>query len=204
MSAQARWKTIQAILGTTQDGIPGKNDAEALDSLEDAALAEHRAGKATTPVPAPGGADDGRVDDRSEKNIATLLPEVRPYARALIRAAKAEGIDAKVISGTRTYEEQDLIFAQGRTRPGKIVTKARGGYSNHNFGVAFDIGIFNGSDYLEDSPLYDKVAKLGKAIGLSPGAYWTNFKDKPHFEYNPRGYTLAQMRDRKANGQSLV
>jgi hypothetical protein len=38
-----------------------------------------------------------RVDDRSEKVIATLLPEVQPYARALVTRAAQHGITIKVI-----------------------------------------------------------------------------------------------------------
>ena len=81
-----------------------------------------------------------KVDARSETAIGTLLPEVQPYARALVSKAAANGITIKVISGLRIYGEQNELYAQGRTRPGRIVTKARGGYSNHNFGIAFDIG----------------------------------------------------------------
>jgi len=45
----------------------------------------------------------------------------------------------KLISGLRTYEEQDALYAQGRTAPGPKVTNAPGGHSNHNFGLAFDM-----------------------------------------------------------------
>lgn len=55
-------------------------------------------------------------------------------------------------SGLRTYEEQNALYAQGRTAPGNKVTNAKGGFSNHNFGIAFDIGIFEGAKYLGDSP----------------------------------------------------
>ena len=64
------------------------------------------------------------VDDRSEKVIATLLPEVQPMARALVQKAAAVGISIKVISGLRTYAEQDALYAKGRTTPGTIVTNA--------------------------------------------------------------------------------
>ena len=37
------------------------------------------------------------------------------------------GINAKIISGTRTYAEQNNLFRQGRFgNPGPIVTKAKG------------------------------------------------------------------------------
>src|SRR4051812_48467176 len=48
-----------------------------------------------------------KVDDRSEKCIATLLPPVQPLARSLVQKAAQSGIQIKVISGTRTWAEQD-------------------------------------------------------------------------------------------------
>ena len=92
------------------------------------------------------------VDPRSEKAIATLLPKVQPYARSLVHKAAAAGITIKVLSSLRTYAEQDALYAQGRTTLGKKVTNAKGGHSNHNFGIAFDIGVFEGTKYLGDSP----------------------------------------------------
>lgn len=202
MSAADLWKQVQATIGTKQDGIPGKNDAEALEDIRDAALAEYRAKKAGAPKAPETG--DG-VDERSEKNIATLAPAAQPIARALIRAAAKAGIAIKVISGSRTYAEQDELYAKGRTKPGNKVTNARGGYSNHNFGIAFDVGVF-GPDgaYIPESPDYARVGALGKALGLAWGGDWKNIVDEPHFEYNPNGYTLAQMRERKANNQPIA
>ena len=106
------------------------------------------------------------VDARSEKAIATLLPQVQPMARALVQKAAASGIQIKVISGTRSFEEQDALFAKGRTAPGPKVTNARGGFSNHNFGIAFDIGVFSGNRYLPESPKYKAVGVLGMELGL--------------------------------------
>src|SRR4051794_29191519 len=97
-------------------------------------------------------------DSRTEQHIARLLPKAQEAARLFmsvaIQAMNSHGVEMRVISGTRTYAEQDAHFAKGRTQPGPRVTNARGGYSNHNFGVAWDIGLFKGTDYLEDSPLY--------------------------------------------------
>src|SRR6516162_6132343 len=99
------------------------------------------------------------MDSRSAKNIATLHPVLQPLATRLIEIAEERGIVAKVISGLRTYEEQDELYAQGRTKPGKIVTKAKGGQSWHNFGTAFDIGIFSkdGKTYYGESEAYKEV-----------------------------------------------
>ena len=145
------------------------------------------------------------VDPRSEKYIATLLPEVRPMARALVQKAAAVGIRIKVISGFRTYEEQATLYAQGRTEPGKVVTNARPGYSNHNFGIAFDIGVFEGNSYLPESPKYQALGALGIDIGLEWGGSWKAFFDAPHFQLRPAWATdmtekqlLAELRARRA------
>jgi peptidoglycan L-alanyl-D-glutamate endopeptidase CwlK len=134
------------------------------------------------------------IDSRSAKNIATLHPKLQPLAEQLIEKAVAEGINAKVIAGTRTHTEQDALYAQGRSKPGKVVTKAKGGQSIHNYGLAFDIGVFSkdGKTYLGESPHYKRVGQLGKDIGLVWGGDWKGFIDEPHFEFN-HGKTIAQL-----------
>ena len=149
------------------------------------------------------------VDARSEKTISSLQPEVRPYGRALVLKAAAAGITIKVISGLRTYGEQNALYAQGRSKPGRIVTNARGGYSNHNFGIAFDIGIFDGAKYIPESPRYKAVGVMGADLGLEWGGNWTSIKDEPHFQLRPkwaRGSErdmLAELRTRAAAGRGF-
>jgi peptidoglycan LD-endopeptidase CwlK len=134
--------------------------------LHSSSSRRHRAdGQRVRPNAAPPTASSDKVDDRSERSIATLLPKIQPYARALVAKAAANGITIKVISGLRTDEEQNDLYAQGRTKPGRIVTNARGGYSNHNFGIAFDIGVFDGGSYLDESPKYKAVGVLGADFG---------------------------------------
>ncbi len=135
-------------------------------------------------APAPSGNFSG-IDPRSERAIATLQPQVQPYARALVTKAAAAGITIRVISGLRTYAEQNALYEQGRSKPGRVVTNARGGFSNHNFGIAFDIGIFDGSRYIEESPRYKAVGALGVDLGLEWGGNWKTIKDEPHFQLRP-------------------
>ena len=151
------------------------------------------------------------IDERSERNLSTLLPEVAALGRDLIREAASRGITIKVISGLRTYAEQDALYEQGRTKPGRIVTNARGGYSNHNFGIAFDVGVFDGARYIEESPLYAAVGRIGKSLGLEWGGDWKSIQDEPHFQLRPawaigmpEKVMLAQMRIRKQLGQSVL
>jgi peptidoglycan L-alanyl-D-glutamate endopeptidase CwlK len=148
---------------------------------------------------------DGKVDARSEKNIATLHPKVQPYARALIQKAAAKGWKFIITSGTRTYAEQDALYRQ---RP--QVTKARGGHSNHNFGIAFDVTLFNGSQPVWSSPLYDALAVIATDLGLEWGGSWKSFKDKPHYQLRPswasgmsESVMLTELRRRKAAGRDF-
>ncbi len=148
------------------------------------------------------------VDSRSEKVIASLLPEVRPMARALVQKASVSGITIKVISGLRSPEEQDALYAQGRTAPGSIVTNARGGYSNHNFGIAFDVGVFERNRYRPESEKYKAVGVLGMDLGLEWGGNWKTIVDQPHFQLRPVWATdltekqmLAELRSRQADGE---
>ncbi|SFE85835.1 M15 family metallopeptidase [Nitrosomonas sp. Nm166] len=146
----------------------------------------------------------GQFDARSERNIASLNPKAQEVARKFLKKVRDAGIDARIISGTRTYVEQDALFRKGRFgNPPPIVTKAKGGRSNHNFGIAWDIGIFNGGAYLEESPLYDKAAEVGLAPELEWGGHWESFKDKPHYQL-ATGLVIASVRDRFEVGQAIV
>lgn len=138
----------------------------------------------------------GTFDQRSEENIATLLPSAQQMAREWLKAAKEaaqkEGYDVKIICGTRSYAEQDALY---KKRP--RVTKARGGQSWHNFGLAFDFGIFSldGKEYVEESPLYAVLGKLARQVQNAEwGGDWNDFKDEPHVQL--RKYrTLAGARE---------
>lgn len=146
-----------------------------------------------------------KADARSEKNIVTLRPEVQELARALVEKGRVAGINVKVIGGTRTYAEQEALYEQGRSKPGKIVTKARAGQSKHNFGIAFDVGVFSddGKEYYGESNAYAELGKIGKELGLVWGGDWEDFPDEPHFEYNPKGHSLAEIRARHEAALSL-
>lgn len=184
-------RAVQAKLGVTVDGFAGPETW--------GAIYKHivEPDTDTPPVQAP-------VDERSEKNIATLHPRVQPLARALVQSAAAQGITIKIIDGSRTYAEQDALYAKGRTKPGEIVTNAKGGQSWHNFSLAFDVGVFSGNRYVPESPLYQRVGVLGKALGFEWGGDWRGgLVDEPHFQFNPAHLTIAQLRQRHDAGEDL-
>jgi peptidoglycan L-alanyl-D-glutamate endopeptidase CwlK len=148
--------------------------------------------------------EHGRFDARSERLIATLHPRAQTLARAFLRRVRASGIDARVISGTRTYAEQEALYRQGRWgNPGPVVTKARGGHSNHNFGIAWDIGIFANGRYLTESPLYDQAAEVGLVPEIEWGGNWRSFPDRPHYQL-ATGLPIASVRTSFETGTAFV
>lgn len=146
----------------------------------------------------------GYFDQRTEGHIFSLTLKTQQLAREFMNRVLDEGFDVKIISGTRTYEEQNRLFRIGRFgNPGKIVTKARGGRSNHNFGIAWDIGVFTAQDgYSTNADDYVEVAETGKAPDIEWGGDWTNFFDPSHYQANT-GVDLATVRIRFENGEDL-
>lgn len=149
-----------------------------------------------------------KLDGRSERNIATLHPDLQPRAVAFISGAKSlaaqRGLDVKCICGLRSYDEQAALYAKGRTAPGKIVTKAPAGHSMHNFGLAIDLGVFSrdGKTYHGDHALYRELGPLGESLGFEWGGRW-KFVDEPHYQFRPAWSTnmterelLASLRQR--------
>jgi peptidoglycan LD-endopeptidase CwlK len=139
--------------------------------------------------------------NKAEKKLSGVHPVVAEKARQLIKKAYAEGIPIIITQGLRTIEEQNRLYAQGRTKPGKIVTNARGGYSYHNFGLAFDFCV---CDVVKGNLVPNwkvdhrwlRVGQIGKSLGLEWGGEWKRFKDYPHFQYT-FGLSLAQLRSGK-------
>jgi peptidoglycan L-alanyl-D-glutamate endopeptidase CwlK len=116
----------------------------------------------------------GTFDPRTEKNISTLIIPAQQKARLFMQAALGFDLRVTILSGARTYAEQDALYAIGRTvQLNKApVTKAKGGKSNHNFGIAWAIGIFDGTGrYLDGKKKVTRNAtqvratfELGKSL----------------------------------------
>ena len=119
--------------------------------------------------------------------------------------ALSQGINIKINSDTRTYEEQNKLFRQGRFgNPGPIVTNAKKGRSNHNFGIAWDIGIFsNDGSYSIDDNDYLSVAE--NSVGnLIWGGNWSSFPDPPHYQLKTIEPNITWIRFRFENSETYV
>lgn len=203
MSFQQDIKAIQREVGVKVDGIFGPVTAAAV---------RERLRPTMGPMPAER-AVDHEFDVRTEKHLKTLSPKAQAKFRPFIAQAQAiaasMGYDYKAISGNRSYAEQDALYAQGRTKPGKRVTNARGGYSNHNFGIALDFGVFKGRAYVDNTDpkqahrVHAAVAQVAEKHGIEWGGNWRSFKDTPHFEIKT-GLTMAQKRARVRAGKEVL
>ena len=203
-------KAIQRHCGAEPDGVFGPaTAAKVLAELQRAA------GIDPTEGGMEGASCDGHrpplqapMDARTLATIGTLDPKARDRFTRFALLAKATaatmGCDYVAISGHRTWEEQDALYAK---RP--RVTKAAGGYSWHNFGIACDFAVFFGRVYADEalSALAERVhlacAAHAAACGLEWGGSWKTFPDIPHYQI-PAGLTLAAARLVYKKGGSVL
>jgi peptidoglycan L-alanyl-D-glutamate endopeptidase CwlK len=129
----------------------------------------------------------------NSRSLDDLAPPAKQRAEAFIAAAKEKGIDLLVTSTYRDNESQNALYAQGRTAPGNIVTRAKAGQSWHNWRCALDVvPLVNGKAIWDDQAMWKKVGEIGKSCGLEWAGDWVTFKEFPHFQYTG-GLTLAQL-----------
>jgi len=146
------------------------------------------------------------IAGQSEQRLARVHPALATRARAMVELLAHSGVEILITQGLRTWEEQDALYARGRTvEPiGKkfIVTNAKGGQSFHNFGLAFDIVVLDALgkfDWDASHPGWIAAAKAGKSVGLEWGGDWKTFKDIPHYQY-VSGLTLQQCQEAFRSG----
>lgn len=122
----------------------------------------------------------------NEQRIAQLHPVVAQKAREWLRLVEAEGYKVLVTQTLRTIEEQNALYEQGRTKPGAIVTNAKGGYSYHNYGLALDFCMIRTDGSLDwiVGTKWRRIAEIGKSLGFEWGGDWTgSLIDYPHLQY---------------------
>lgn len=103
----------------------------------------------------------------------------------------------RVTESLRTFEEEDALYAKGRTEPGRIVTNARGGFSYHNFGLAVDSCFLGNDPYLTKDPkgdfFWNEFGARCQLEGLVWGGNFSKLRDTPHCEMS-YGHSLSELR----------
>jgi len=127
-------------------------------------------------------------------DLKNLHPVLQDKANQFIKACASKGITVGITQGFRSIEYQNGLYAQGRTTAGKIVTNCKGGYSPHNYGLAFDFCLYtNGKvDWDSRNKQWAQAGAIGESLGLEWGGRWTSFVDLPHLQFM-FGLTIAQL-----------
>jgi peptidoglycan L-alanyl-D-glutamate endopeptidase CwlK len=133
------------------------------------------------------------------RSLNDLHPAMQPLAAEFLNNCKAAGIDLLVTCTWRSGAEQDALYAQGRTTPGSIVTRAKAGQSKHNHtlagrpaSLALDVvplrlgkPVWAASD-----AIWKDVGRIGKACGLEWAGEWRRMREFPHFQH-PNAKAIA-------------
>lgn len=129
----------------------------------------------------------------NSRDIQDLHPVVMHKAEAFLNLCRKAGIEVLITSTYRDNASQAALFAQGRTAPGKIVTKARPGQSWHNYRLAFDfVPLVNGKAQWNDIELITRCGILAEQAGLEWAGRWKRFKELLHCQYTG-GLTLSDL-----------
>lgn len=117
------------------------------------------------------------------RGIDKLHPELQIIAMEFQSRCRKAGLNVLVTETFRTKEEQTALYAQGRTTPGAIITRAKYPYSPHCWGVAFDFcRNEKGREYDNADGFFEACGGIGKGLGLTWGGDWKDFVDRPHLE----------------------
>jgi len=125
-----------------------------------------------------------------------LVPELYALYLNFDAEMKSAGIPYMITCTERGQREQDILFEQGRTTPGAIVTwthKSKHIRIKGASGVkAFDIAIMKDKKPIWDLKIdvnanqvsdYAEAGAIGERCGLEWGGSWTTKKkDYPHFQ----------------------
>lgn len=153
-------------------------------------------------------------DKVSIERANLLHPRIRDEVKLLIENVEfglPPNRAIRIVQGLRTFEEQQALYNQGRSKPGPIVTNARPGSSFHQYGLAIDFAVVvdkNGDglwDVLswdinldadrDGVPEWREMERVFSAAGYEWGGYWRTFKDYPHLQRS-FGYTWRQLLDK--------
>lgn len=115
----------------------------------------------------------------------SLHPKLQRMQAELLTEAEAAGLPLVVTEGYRSPERQAKLYAQGRTAPGPVVTRAPPGFSMHEYGLAFDVAVLKDgkATWPNDLDLWEKIGQLGESVGLEWGGRFKTIVDRPHFQF---------------------
>ncbi len=147
------------------------------------------------------------LSKNTKKHINQLHPEIQTATKNMMVNLYNKGVKTEIVCSMRTSAEQDRLYNIGRDSEGnvvgEVVTYVKGGESFHNFGLAFDVEVYNKDgkkNWDSKSVDWQTVVAEGQVQGFEAGATWKDFNDFPHFQ-NAFNLSTKQLRDRLVNNQ---
>nr|WP_239566105.1 M15 family metallopeptidase [Paenibacillus sacheonensis] len=147
--------------------------------------------------------DEARDNVPPPPPVTSLHPVVAAKMMELIQLTSKAGITILVTDGFRSSLEQDVLYEQGRTAKGQVVTNVKGGASYHNYGLAIDFALRTPKGDVIWDMKYDgnhngkadwlEVAGIAKTLGFTWGGDWKSFKDYPHLQMD-FGYSISELK----------
>lgn len=132
--------------------------------------------------------------DPTPRQIATLHPELQPYAVAVTTALREAGLPAVVVEGYRSQARQAALFAKGQLKndllsPVTLLSDAARAVtmtlnSKHTARLAWDTAFLVNGRITWDVPndWWDYLGEVGESYGLRWGGRWKRLRDRPHLE----------------------
>lgn len=132
-----------------------------------------------------------KLSTNSVKRLATVKP---PLRKLIERAADISQQPFEIVQGNRTQAEQNALYAQGRSKPGKVVTWTKN--SRHIGGGAIDFAALSSGKVSWSEKLYPAIALAIKqaAKELGTGIIWGGdwkTQDWGHIELTGKDIALA-------------
>ncbi len=141
------------------------------------------------------------------RNISDLHPYLREKVKQLKSECEKNGLIIGIGECLRTVEEQNKLYAKGRTSAGRIVTNAKGTSfsSMHQWGVAVDFYRADGKGaYNTEGDFFKRVGEIGKKLGLEWGGDWKNPVDMPHFQLPDWGSTTKLLKKQYKTPENFI
>ena len=130
----------------------------------------------------------------NSRDIELLRPDVAANCQKWLELCKEAGLNVLITNTVRDKEYQEYLYAQGRTRPGSIVTNGKiPTFHADTAGLAFDFcKNVKGHEY-DDADFFKQAAAIAKKMGFSWGGDWKSFPDAPHIQWDNQGAWSSKM-----------
>lgn len=131
----------------------------------------------------------------ASRSLDDLAGPVRDAARRFLALCDESGLDVLIYCTLRGNDEQAALYAQGRTKPGQVVTNARPGQSLHNPDAHGQAWAFDAVPLMPDgTPAWGALRSIelmgicGEHAGLEWAGRWQGaLKERVHFQIKRKG-----------------